>query len=33
VPPAVAPLLEKVLTNEAAFDTKLEDWLVQRRKR
>jgi creatinine amidohydrolase/Fe(II)-dependent formamide hydrolase-like protein len=33
VPPAVAPILEKALANEAAFDTKLENWLVQRRKR
>jgi creatinine amidohydrolase/Fe(II)-dependent formamide hydrolase-like protein len=33
VPPAVAPMLEKALANEAAFGAKLEDWLVQRRKR
>ena len=33
VPPAVAPTLEKALANEAAFEAKLEDWLVQRRKR
>ena len=32
-PPAVAPLLENVLANEAAFGAKLEDWLAQRRKR
>jgi creatinine amidohydrolase len=33
VPPAVAPILERALANEAAFEAKLEDWLVQRRKR
>jgi creatinine amidohydrolase len=33
VPDAVAPMLEKALTNEAAFGTKLEEWLVQRRER
>ena len=33
VPPAAAPILEKALANEAAFDAKLKDWLVQRRKR
>lgn len=33
VPPAVAPMLEKALANEAAFGAKLEDWLMQRRKR
>jgi hypothetical protein len=33
VPPAVAPILEKALANEAAFEAKLEDWLAQRRKR
>jgi hypothetical protein len=33
VPPAVAPVLEKALANEAAYEAKLEDWLVQRRKR
>jgi creatinine amidohydrolase/Fe(II)-dependent formamide hydrolase-like protein len=32
VPPAVAPTLEKALANETAFEAKLEDWLVQRRK-
>jgi creatinine amidohydrolase/Fe(II)-dependent formamide hydrolase-like protein len=32
VPPAVAPILEKALANEAAFDAKLETWLVQRKK-
>ena len=31
--PAVAPMLEKALANEAAFEAKLENWLVQRRKR
>jgi hypothetical protein len=29
----VAPILEKALANEAAFDAKLETWLVQRKKR
>jgi creatinine amidohydrolase/Fe(II)-dependent formamide hydrolase-like protein len=33
VPPAVAPVLEKELANEAAFGAKLENWLVQRTKR
>jgi creatinine amidohydrolase/Fe(II)-dependent formamide hydrolase-like protein len=33
VPPAVAPMLQKALANEAAFDAKLEDWLAKRRKR
>jgi creatinine amidohydrolase len=33
VPPAVAPILEKSLANEAAFESKLEAWLLQRRKR
>jgi creatinine amidohydrolase len=33
VPPAVAPVLEKALANEAAFEAKLETWLLQRRKR
>ena len=33
VPPAVAPLLEKELANEAAFGIKLESWLAQRPKR
>jgi creatinine amidohydrolase len=33
VPPAVAPVLEKELANEAAFGVKLENWLVQRPKR
>jgi hypothetical protein len=32
VPPAVAPILEKALANEAAFEATLENWLVQRRK-
>ncbi len=33
VPDAVAPMLEKALTNEAAFGAALEKWLMQRRKR
>ena len=33
VPDAVAPLLEKVLANEAAFGAALEKWLIQRSKR
>jgi creatinine amidohydrolase len=33
VPPAVAPILEKALANEAAFEAKLKNWLVQRSKR
>lgn len=33
VPAAVAPMLEKALANEAAFEMKLDDWLAQRRKR
>ncbi len=33
VPPVVAPILEKALANEAAFEEKLENWLVQRRER
>jgi creatinine amidohydrolase len=33
VPAAMAPIFEKALTNEAAFEAKLEDWLAQRRKR
>jgi creatinine amidohydrolase/Fe(II)-dependent formamide hydrolase-like protein len=33
VPPAVAPVLEKQLANEAAFGVTLEKWLVQRPKR
>ena len=32
VPPAVAPVLEKALANEAEFAAKLEKWLMQRRK-
>jgi creatinine amidohydrolase len=32
VPPAVGPMLEKALANEAAFQTKLEAWLGQRGK-
>jgi len=33
VPPAVAPMLEKALAREAAFESKLEAWLAQRRNR
>ena len=33
VPAAVAPMLEKALTREAAFGAQLENWLVQRGKR
>jgi hypothetical protein len=33
VPVAVAPVLEKALANEAAFEAKLAEWLVQRRTR
>jgi creatinine amidohydrolase len=33
VPPAVAPILEKALANEAAFEATLEKWLLQRRRR
>jgi len=32
-PPAVAPVLEKELANEAGFGVKLENWLAQRAKR
>jgi len=32
-PPAVAPILEKALADEAAFEAKFEDWLVKLRKR
>ena len=32
VPDAVAPMLEKALTNEAAFEAALEKWLMQRRR-
>jgi len=32
VPPAVAPILEKALASEAAYEAKLEEWLLQRRK-
>jgi hypothetical protein len=32
-PPAIAPVLERALANEAEFDAKLESWLVARRKR
>jgi hypothetical protein len=30
---SLPPTLEKALANEAAFEAKLETWLVQRRKR
>ncbi len=33
VPPAVAPMLEKALANEAALQAKLDAWLAQRSKR
>jgi creatinine amidohydrolase len=33
VPAAVAPVLEKELANEAAFEARLENWLAERRKR
>ena len=33
VPPAVAPTIEKALASEAAFEAKLQTWLVQRSKR
>jgi creatinine amidohydrolase len=33
VPVAVAPVLEKALATEAAFGAKLENWMLQRRKR
>jgi hypothetical protein len=33
VPPAVAPMLEKALADEAAFGAKLEAWLAERRHR
>ena len=33
VPPELAPMLEKALANETAFEAKLADWLVQRIKR
>jgi creatinine amidohydrolase len=33
IPPAVAPVLEKVLANESAYQGQLESWLEQRRKR
>jgi creatinine amidohydrolase len=33
VPPAIAPILERALANEAEFDAKLERWLVKRGKR
>lgn len=33
LPPPVAPILEKALANEAQFEAKLQNWLVQRRKR
>jgi hypothetical protein len=33
VPATVAPMLEKALANEAAFEVKLGGWLAQRRER
>jgi hypothetical protein len=33
VPPAVQPVLEKALANEAMFGATLENWLAQRAKR
>jgi hypothetical protein len=33
VPPAVAPVLEKALAEEAQFEAKLQNWLAQRGKR
>jgi hypothetical protein len=33
VPAPVAPLLDKVLANEGAFEVKLESWLAGRRTR
>jgi hypothetical protein len=33
VPPPVAAILEKALASEAAFDARLEDWLVKHKKR
>ena len=33
LPAPVAPILERQLANEAAFGAKLEEWLVQRKKR
>jgi creatinine amidohydrolase len=32
IPAAVAPMLERALANETAFQEKLENWLVQRRR-
>jgi len=32
IPPAVAPILDKALANEMAFDVQFETWLAQRRK-
>jgi creatinine amidohydrolase/Fe(II)-dependent formamide hydrolase-like protein len=32
IPGAVAPILERELANETAFEEKLENWLVQRRR-
>jgi creatinine amidohydrolase len=32
IPPAVAPSLDKMLANERAFESKLENWLAQRKK-
>ena len=33
VPPVIAPMLEKSLANEVAFEARLDGWLAQRRKR
>ena len=33
IPAAVAPILDKALANEAAFEAKFENWLAQRGKR
>jgi creatinine amidohydrolase/Fe(II)-dependent formamide hydrolase-like protein len=33
IPPAVAPMLEKARATDAAFEARLEDWLLQRSKR
>jgi creatinine amidohydrolase len=33
VPPAVAPIFDKALANEAAFDASLQKWVSERRKR
>jgi hypothetical protein len=33
VPPAVASVAEKALADEAAFETRLRDWMEQQRRR